>query len=246
MSPQILVVDDDREGMRQVRTYLEQSGYEVLLACDGETALHLLRRECPDLVLLNLMPPGRDGVVNGDVSLAAMPFVALTAHVEAQGQIVGLALGAGDGGSESFDAREAVSRVRAVLRHVRGEPNATKVIQIGGLVIDQVARRVEVGNRLVHLTPTEFALLRALAEQPGHALTRQEMIEKGLGYGYEGLERTVDSHIKNLRHKLDEADGAAHLIETVFGVGYRLAAGDQVLDTGEFWPHSLEDTDFHR
>jgi two-component system alkaline phosphatase synthesis response regulator PhoP len=225
MSPRILVVDDDREVMRLVHTYLEQSGYEVLVACDGETALHILRRECPDLVLLDLMPPGRDGVVNGDVSLAAMPLVVLTARVEAQGQIVGLALGADDGGNESFDSREAASQVRAVLRHVRGEPNATKAIQVGGLVIDQVARRVEVGNRLVHLTPTEFALLRALAEQPGHALTRQEMIEEGLGYGYEGLERTVDSHVKNLRHKLDEADGAAHLIETVFGVGYRLAAG---------------------
>jgi two-component system alkaline phosphatase synthesis response regulator PhoP len=230
MSQRILVVDDDREIVRLVRTYLEQDDYEVLTAYDGETALHILRRERPDLVLLDLMLPERDGwdvtrVVRGDASLAAMPIIMLTARIEDHDKIVGLELGADDYVSKPFNPREVVARVRAVLRRAQGEVAPPQVIQIEGMVIDKDAHRVEVDGQAVSLTPTEFSLLCALAEQPGRALTRQEMIENGLGYHYEGLERTVDSHIKNLRRKLDEAGQAAGLIETVFGVGYRLATG---------------------
>jgi len=108
------------------------------------------------------------------------------------------------------------------LGRVQGEPPAPRMIRVGEVSMDLAAHQVQVGGQPVRLTPTEFALLRALAEQPGHTLTRLEMIQKGLGYSYEGLERTVDSHVKNLRHKLEEAGRAAHLVETVFGVGYRL------------------------
>ena len=231
MGQRILVVDDDREIVRLVRTYLKKSNYEVLVAYDGETALHILRRERPDLVLLDLMLPERDGwdvtrVVRGDVSLAAMPIIMLTARVEDHDKIVGLELGADDYMAKPFNPREVVARIRAVLRRVQGEPTLPRVIQIKELTVDLDAHRVEVGGQAVHLTRTEFALLRALAENPDHALTRREMIEKGLGYSYDGLERTVDSHIKNLRRKLDKAGEVAHLVETVFGVGYRLAAGD--------------------
>jgi two-component system alkaline phosphatase synthesis response regulator PhoP len=231
MKQRILVVDDDREIVRLVRSYLEQSDYEVLIAHDGEMALHILRRERPDLVLLDLMLPVRDGwnltrVVRGDAALAAMPIIMLTARVEDPDKIVGLELGADDYVTKPFNPREVVARVRAVLRRVQGEATLSRVIQVGGLVIDVDAHRVEAEGQPVHLTPTEFALLRALAEHPGHALTRLELIEKGLGYSYEGLERTVDSHVKNLRRKLDEVGGAAHAIETVFGVGYRLISGE--------------------
>jgi two-component system alkaline phosphatase synthesis response regulator PhoP len=228
MAQRILVVDDDREIVRLVRTYLEKSNYEVLTAYDGETALHILRRERPDLVLLDLMLPERDGwdvtrVVRGDSGLAAMPIIMLTARVEDPDKIVGLELGADDYVTKPFNPGEVVARVRALLRRVQGEPTPPKVIQVGTLSIDLDAHRAEVGGRPVHLTPTEFALLCALAANPGHALTRLEMIEKGLGYSYEGLERTVDSHIKNLRRKMDEAGETGPLIETVFGVGYRLS-----------------------
>ena len=228
MAHRILVVDDDREIVRLVRAYLEQSGYEVLIAYDGETALHILRRECPDLMLLDLMLPERDGldvtrIVRRDTGLAAMPIIMLTARVEDHDKIVGLELGADDYVTKPFNPAEVVARVRAVLRRAQGESAPAKVIRAGHLVIDVDRHQVMVKNEPVHLTPTEFELLLALAEQPGHALTRQELIEKGLGYSYEGLERTVDSHIKNLRRRLDEAGGAAPLIETVFGVGYRLA-----------------------
>ncbi|NIV28346.1 MAG: response regulator [Anaerolineae bacterium] len=230
MVQRILVVDDDREIVRLVRTYLEKSNYEVLVAYDGETALHILRRERPDLVLLDLMLPGRDGqdvtrVVRGDSGLAAMPIIMLTARVEDHDKIVGLELGADDYVTKPFNPGEVVARVRAVLRRAQGEVAPPRVIRSGEVTIDLDRHQVTVGGEEVHLTRTEFSLLRALAEHPGRPLTRLEMIEKGLGYSYEGMDRTVDSHIKNLRRKLDEAGGAARQVETVFGVGYRLAAG---------------------
>jgi two-component system alkaline phosphatase synthesis response regulator PhoP len=229
MAQRILVVDDDREIVRLVRAYLERNGFEVLVAYDGEKALHILRRERPDLMLLDLMLPGRDGldvtrVVRGDTGLAALPIIMLTARVEDHDKIVGLELGADDYVTKPFNPAEVVARVRAVLRRVQGEPAGSNVIKVGDLVIDLDRHQVEYDGQPVHLTPTEFALLRALAEYPGHALTRMEIIEKGLGYNYDGLERTVDSHIKNLRRRLDEAGGSSNLVETVFGIGYRLAA----------------------
>jgi len=232
MGQRVLVVDDDREILRLLRAYLEQAGYQVLVACDGETALHVIRRERPDLVILDLMLPDRDGwdvtrVVRGDPSLAAMPIIMLTARVGDNDKIVGLELGSDDYVTKPFNPREVVARVRAVLRRARGEPAPMQVIQIGALILDLNAHRVQMHDRPVHLTPTEFGLLRALAEQPGHALTRLELIDRGLGYSYEGLERTVDSHIKNLRRKLEGAGASPELVETVFGVGYRLAVGDE-------------------
>ncbi len=230
MTQRILVVDDDPEIVRLVRTYLEKNNYQVLTAYDGETALHIVRRERPDLVLLDLMLPNRNGwdvtrVVRGDANLAAMPIIMLTARVEDHDKIVGLELGADDYVSKPFNPQEVVARVRAVLRRAQCEPSPPRVVQVGELLIDLDRHHVQVGDRAVHLTRTEFALLCALAEHPGRTLTRGEMIENGLGYSYEGLERTVDSHVKNLRRKLEDADEAARLIETVFGVGYRLSTG---------------------
>jgi two-component system alkaline phosphatase synthesis response regulator PhoP len=226
MGQRILVVDDDKEIVRLVRAYLEQDGYQVLVAYDGGTALHILRRELPDLMILDLMLPDYDGwqvtrIVRGDPTLQATPIIMLTARVEDQDKIVGLEIGADDYVTKPFNPREVVARVRAVLRRAQGEPAPPRVIHLGPLVLEPDAHRLEANGQPVHLTPTEFGLLRALAEQPGHALTRLELIEQGLGYSYEGLERTVDSHIKNLRRKLEEA-GVTDLVETVFGVGYRL------------------------
>lgn len=230
MAQRILVVDDDRDIVRLVQAYLKQSGYDVLVAYDGETALHILRRERPDLVILDLMLPARDGmdvtrVVRRDAGLAAMPIIMLTARVEDQDRILGLELGADDYVTKPFNPGEVVARVRAVLRRVQGEPAQPSLIQAGDISIDLDRHQVEIKGQPVHLTPTEFALLRVLAGQQGRALTRAEMIEMSLGYNYEGLERTVDSHVKNLRRKLDEAGEAGHLVETVFGVGYRVVAG---------------------
>ena len=229
MVQRILVVDDDREIVRLVRAYLEQSGYQALVAYDGEMALHMIRREHPDLVILDLMMPERDGwdvtrVVRGDESLAETPIIMLTARVEDHDKIVGLELGADDYVTKPFNPREVVARVRAVLRRAQEGPVQPRMILVGELAIDLDAHLVQVAGQQIKLTPTEFSLLQALAEHPGHAFTRLELIEVGLGYSYEGLERTVDSHIKNLRRKLCGAGAAQDLIETVYGVGYRLVA----------------------
>ena len=228
MEHRILVVDDDPQVVRLLRASLEQAGYQVFFAYDGETALHLLRRERPDLVVLDLMLPDRDGwdvtrVMRSDATLADTPIIMLTARVEHQDRIVGLELGADDYVTKPFHPGELMARIRAVLRRSQREPAASGIIQAGELLVDVDAHRVEVRGQTVPLTPTEFGLLQALAEHPGHALTRLEMIEQGLGYSYEGIERTVDSHIRNLRRKLADAGASADLVETVFGVGYRLA-----------------------
>jgi two-component system alkaline phosphatase synthesis response regulator PhoP len=230
MAQRILVVDDDRGIVRLLRAYLEQAGYQVFSAYDGETALHAIRRERPDLVVLDLMLPDRDGwdvtrVVRSDPGLSVTPILMLTARVEDHDKIVGLEMGADDYVSKPFNPREVMARIRAILRRSQGEPTPPRVLQSGDLVMDLDQHQARFGVQPVRLTPTEFSLLQALAEHPGHALTRLELIEEGLGYSYEGLDRTVDSHIKNLRRKLREAGAEADLIETIFGIGYRLAAG---------------------
>jgi len=230
MGQRILVVDDDREIIRLLRASLEQAGYKVFVAYDGETALHVLRRERPDLVVLDLMLPDRDGwdvtrVMRNDSALADTPVIMLTARVEHHDRIVGLELGADDYVTKPFHPGELLARIRAVLRRAQRGPAASKVIQAGELRIDVDGHPVEVRGEVVPLTPTEFGLLQALAEHRGQALTRLEMIERGLGYSYEGIERTVDSHIRNLRRKLSEAGASEDLVETVFGVGYRLTGG---------------------
>jgi len=233
----ILVVDDDHKLVRLLRASLEQAGYQVMVAYNGETALHALRRERPDLVVLDLMLPDRDGwdvtrVIRSDAALADTPIIMLTARVEPHDRITGLELGADDYVTKPFHPGELIARIRAVLRRTQGGLAASNVIRAGGLLMDVDAHRVEVRGQEVHLTPSEFGLLQALAARPGHALTRSEMIEVGLGYSYEGVERTVDSHVRNLRRKLDEAGAPDDLIETVFGVGYRLAANETSLPLG--------------
>lgn len=227
MTRRILVVDDDKQIVRLVRSYLEQAGYQVLTAYDGATALRIIRSERPDLVILDLMLPDQDGweitrSVRADETLARLPIIMLTARVEDTDRIVGLELGADDYITKPFNPREVVARVRAVLRRTAGGPIPPQVIRIGGLELDLDRHAVTLHDQPLEVTPTEFALLRCLMEYPGHAFTRLELIEKGLGYSYEGLERTVDSHIKNLRKKIEADPANPMYIQTVYGVGYRM------------------------
>lgn len=223
----ILVVDDDKQIVRLVSAYLEQAGYQVLTAYDGETALHLLRRERPALVVLDLMLPDRDGwditrLVRGDDYLAATPVIMLTARVEDADRINGLDLGADDYITKPFNPAEVVARVRAVLRRTVGGPVTPHMLQVDILRLDLDAHTATLAGTPLDLTPTEFDLLQVLVAHPGRAFTRLELIEQGLGYAYDGLERTVDSHIKNLRKKLAADANQPIYIETVYGVGYRL------------------------
>jgi two-component system alkaline phosphatase synthesis response regulator PhoP len=227
MGQRVLVVDDDKEIVRILRAYLEKAGYIVLTAYDGETALHVIRSDRPDLVVLDIMLPDRDGwditrLVRADESLAATPIVMLTARVESDDRILGLNIGADDYIPKPFNPHEVVARVRAVLRRAFDNPVQPHVIQLGGLLLDVDRHEVQVDGRSIELTPTEFDLLRTLMEFPGHAFTRQALIEQGLGYAYEGMERTLDSHIRNLRRKIESDPSNPKYIKTVFGVGYRM------------------------
>ncbi len=229
MNEQILVVDDDREIVRLVRAYLEQAGFSVLIANDGETALHTLRRERPNLVVLDLMLPDRDGwditrIVRSDATLEGTPIIMLTARIEDTDKIIGLELGADDYITKPFNPREVVARVRSVLRRVSAaaSPAQSQMLTCGEIRLDLYRREVTLRGDLVDLTPTEFELLRTLMENPGYAFTRAELIERSLGYEYESLERSLDSHIKNLRKKIETNPKEPIYVQTVYGVGYRL------------------------
>lgn len=224
----ILVVDDDKEIVRLVRSYLEKAGFEVYVAYDGETALHTLRREKPDLLVLDLMLPDRDGwditrLIREDDSLAATPIIMLTARVEDSDKIVGLEIGADDYITKPFNPREVVARVRALLRRSKLEHRTVtkQVIQIDKLKLDVGKHRLSQDDETIDITPSEFELLRILMETPGYVFTRDELMDKALGYAFDGMGRALDSHIKNIRRKIEPDPKNPTYIETIYGVGYR-------------------------
>lgn len=226
----VLVVDDDKDILRLVGAYLEKAGYDVFSACDGETALHMLRREKPDLLVLDLMLPDRDGwditrLIRTDPQLCVTPIIMLTARVEDTDKIIGLEIGADDYITKPFNPREVVARVRALLRRSQLESGAAaqQILQVGGLLLDTGRRDLSVNGQVVDLTPTEFELLRVLMESPGYVFTRGELLEKGLGYTYAGMGRALDSHIRNLRRKIEPDPRQPSYVQTIYGVGYRLA-----------------------
>ncbi len=228
----VLIVDDEPEIIRVARGYLEQGGYAVLAARDGTTALEIVRRERPDLIVLDLnlpTPPGLSPLDGIDVArqvrqmagaAAQTPIIMLTARVDETDRIVGLEVGADDYMPKPFSPRELVARVRAVLRRSARPAATPEQIAAGPLVIDVTRHVVKVDDQVVDLTPTEFALLQAMAAEPGRAWTRSQLIDL-LGSDYEGLDRTVDSHIKNLRAKIEPNPNQPRFVLTVFGVGYK-------------------------
>jgi len=228
----ILVVDDDKEIVRLVKSYLQKAGYTVITAHNGETALHTLRREHPDLLILDLMLPDRDGwdltrLIRNDDTLDDIPIIMLTARVDDSDKIVGLEIGADDYITKPFNPREVVARVRALLRRSQrgAEASGHQVLQTGKMILDLGRRELLIAGKPVELTPTEFALLHVLMESPGYAFTRDELLEKSLGYAYEGMGRTLDSHIKNLRRKIEPDPKKPTFIQTIYGVGYKLVDG---------------------
>ncbi|MEO8287021.1 MAG: response regulator transcription factor [Chloroflexota bacterium] len=226
-----MVVDDDRQIVRLVGSYLEHEGYQVLTAYDGDTALRDIHRERPDLVILDLMLPDHDGWeitrnIRADKSLSGIPIIMLTARVEDADKIVGLEVGADDYITKPFNPREVVARVRAVLRRAMTPSTHPHILRHDNMVLDVDQHTLQVGGRAIDLTPTEFGLLQVLMEHPGYAFSRQQLMEKGLGLEYEGLERTVDSHIKNLRKKIEPDSAHPTVIQSVFGVGYRLTSSE--------------------
>ncbi len=225
--PRILVVDDEPQIVDLLRSYLTRDGFDVDEAADGEEALATFQRLRPDLVILDLMLPRLDGreVCRRIRETAGTPIIMLTARDEETDKLVGLELGADDYITKPFSPREVVARVRAVLR--RGTWETADLIRIGDLMIDLRAHEVSLQGKRVELTPTEFRLLEALAGHPNQVFTRMQLIDRVQGHAFEGYERTVDAHIKNLRGKIEPDPRSPRYILTVFGVGYKFQAPDE-------------------
>jgi DNA-binding response OmpR family regulator len=219
----ILIIEDERELARVVQSYLEQAGMTVRVEGRGDRGLLAWEQLQPDLVLLDLNLPGMDGldVARAIRRKAETPIIMVTARAEEYDRLIGLELGADDYIVKPFSPREVVARVRAVLRRARKTPAAAKRIVEGNLEMDLEAHTVRCENREVELTPTEFNLLAAMASQPGRVFSRLQLLEAAQGQAYEGYERTIDAHIKNLRAKIETDPRQPRCIETVFGVGYR-------------------------
>jgi two-component system alkaline phosphatase synthesis response regulator PhoP len=222
MNELILVVDDESRIVKLARDYLEQAGYRVLSAGDGVTGLAIARHDRPDLIVLDLKLPGMDGL---DVCRAVRrdsdtPIIMLTARVEETDRLIGLELGADDYITKPFSPRELAARVRTVLRRARG-PAAGRVLRIADLEIDQEGHRVRRAGEVIELSRIEFNLLAILAQHPGQTLSRAQLLDRLHGVAYEGYDRSIDAHIKNLRRKLEPEPTTPRYVQTVYGVGYR-------------------------
>jgi len=227
MAPLILIVEDEPELARVVKDYMQKAGFRAEAVADGSSAISFYEHKRPDLVLLDLGLPKADGL---DVARhirrhSQTPIIIVTARVDETERVVGLELGADDYVTKPFSPRELVARVRAVLRRSQTAPEEPATIAAGDIEIDLIRHRTRIAGREVDLTPTEFGLLRTLARQPGRVFTRLQLLEAAQGETYEGYERTIDAHIKNLRAKIEPDARRPRYITTVYGVGYRLSDG---------------------
>jgi DNA-binding response OmpR family regulator len=224
MAKKILVVDDEKKIVDILKAYLERDGYRVIAAYDGRSALELARHDSPDLVILDLMLPEFSGwdVCRELRRKSDVPIIMLTARDDTSDKIVGLELGADDYITKPFEPKEVLSRVRAVLRRSEGMVTLRVTLNVGDVIIDTEKRLVRRGDREIILTPIEFELIRVMAENPGRVYSRMQLLDRIQGDAYEGYERTIDSHIKNLRKKLELDPEHPRYIITVYGVGYKL------------------------
>jgi two-component system alkaline phosphatase synthesis response regulator PhoP len=223
MNEVILVVEDEPKMVKLARDYLERSSYRVITTGDGRTALAIARDERPNLVVLDLNLPGMDGL---DVCRALrresdIPIIMLTARVEEMDRLIGLELGADDYITKPFSPRELVARVRAVLRRVQGDVYQPGLLRTGDLEIDLQGHSVGRAGEPVLLSRTEFNLLAVLAQHPGQTFTRAQLLNRLHGVAYDGYDRSIDAHIKNLRRKLEDDPADPQYILTVYGVGYK-------------------------
>jgi len=223
MNETILLVDDEPKNVRLVRDYLERANFRVVDALDGVAALAATRSERPDLVVLDLNLPGMDGL---DVCRALrresnVPIIMLTARVEETDRLIGLELGADDYITKPFSPRELVLRVKAVLRRVAGDDYQPGLLRLADLEIDLAGHRVKRGAESIHLSRTEFNLLSTLARHPGQVFSRAQLLDQLHGVVYEGYDRSIDAHIKNLRRKIEPDSAEPQYILTVYGIGYK-------------------------
>ena len=224
MAKTILVVDDKLSVITLVRDYLTENGFHVVTAENGREALFVARDANPDLVLLDIMMPEMDGFdfIRAYRKERDVPIILLTAKLDEMDKVIGLELGADDYITKPFGMRELVARIRAVLRRYGKDDTEADVLRVDDLIVDKSRRTVRVGSESINtLTPSEFDLLVILATTPGRVFSRGELLEQMQGNTFEGVERTVDVHVRNLRTKIEPDPATPYYIETVFGVGYR-------------------------
>ena len=225
MSVKLLLVDDDPDLLYTLQKYLQQAGYSTVTANNGRSAIHMFENEKPEAALIDVMMPELDGfeVVKKIRSISAIPIILLTARSDETDKIVGLELGADDYVTKPFSPREVVARLKAIMR--RGNQNQqekTSKITINAITADKNTRSVMRDDSHIQLTKTEFDILITLMESPEQVFTRDQIIDRVLGYTYEGFERTIDAHVRNLRKKIEPDANNPVYIKTVFGVGYKI------------------------
>jgi len=222
-TPTILIIEDEEKIVKIIQAYLEREGYRVLTALNGKEGMEKAINEEPDLIILDLMLPEISGwdICRNLRRDSSVPIIMLTAHGEDTDKIVGLELGADDYVTKPFNPKELVSRVRAVLRRVHNKVGAPAIITVDDLSINVAKHIVSRGNDIIELTPIEFELLELMARNPGHVYNRMQILDRVQGNTYDGYDRTVDSHIKNLRKKIEADPEHPHYIITVHGIGYK-------------------------
>jgi DNA-binding response OmpR family regulator len=225
MTKKILVVDDKLELRNLLKSYLAQEGFDVVTASDGQEALYVARHEKPNLIIIDLMMPEMGGYefMRAYNREAETPVVILTAKIDENDKVLGLELGADDYVTKPFSPRELTARVRAVLRRAEKQATAQEILRIGPIELDWSGRTTTVDGEQVVLTPSEFSLLATLMATPGRVFSRLELLDRLQGTAYEGYERTIDVHIRNLRSKIEPDAANPIYIETVYGAGYRFA-----------------------
>lgn len=225
----VLVVDDKASMRRLVQDYLTEEGFRVVTAENGRQAIFSARHEKPELILLDIMMPEMGGYefIRTYRKESDTPIILLTAKLEETDKVLGLELGADDYVTKPFSMRELVARIRAVLRRLDKASPAAEVLRVADITLDRSTRLVTVGERAVSLTPTEFDLLAVLMSAPGRTFSRDELLSDLQGVAFEGIERTVDVHVRNLRRKIEPDPGNPRYVETVFGVGYRFCPESQ-------------------
>jgi two-component system alkaline phosphatase synthesis response regulator PhoP len=223
----VLVVDDDVKTVELVKLYLNRDGYRVLTAYNGNDALQLARESKPDLIVLDLMLPGIDGLGVCRIlrKESDVPIIMLTALTTDEDRLTGLDLGADDYVTKPFSPRELAARVRAVLRRLPGERGPDK-IDYGPLTVNFLKHEAFLEGKPLGLTPVEFKVLGALVKEPGRVFSRAQIIEKALGHDFDGFDRTIDVHILKLRRKLEKEPHHPRMIKTVYGAGYKLLEHD--------------------
>ena len=229
MSRKIMVVDDKPELRTLLKSYLVQEEFEVVTAANGREALFVARQEKPDLIILDIMMPEMGGYefLRAYGREADTPVIILTAKVEENDKVLGLELGADDYVTKPFSPRELTARVRAVLRRLEKQQSVGQsMLRAGDLTVDREGRMVTIAGKPVDLTPSEFDLLANMMSAPGRVFSRLELLERLQGTAYEGYERTIDVHIRNLRAKIEADASNPQYIETVYGAGYRFTARD--------------------